>query len=118
MSISFSSRTLLVVLTAFAIMNAVAAFMCYTKTIGEDDTSVAFCSSSTCYSKGGSVGNSKDAMKGCSEEPHEDGCMETGIPGIASAHICYCSTPLCNSAFTPSNVLPLLVLPAMLQYFL
>lgn len=118
MSMSFSSRTLLVALTFFAIVNAVAAFMCYTKTLGEDGTSVEFCGTGTCFSAGGSLGDSKDAQKGCADESHDDGCVQTGIPGIASAHVCYCSTPFCNSAFTPSIVLPLLVLPAVLQYIL
>lgn len=116
--ISFSGRTLLVVLTVFAIMNAVAAFMCYKRDIGEDSTTVEFCGSSTCFSIGGSLGDSKDAQKGCSDEAHDPGCVQTGIPGVVSGHVCYCNTPLCNSAYTTTIVLPLLVLPAVLQYFL
>ncbi|XP_050729768.1 uncharacterized protein LOC127005167 [Eriocheir sinensis] len=112
------TRLLLVALTLLAVFQAAASFMCYTKTMGEDDTSVTFCSSGTCYSVGGSVGESKDSKKGCAEESHEDGCISGGIPGIISGHTCYCSSPLCNSAYSPSIALPMLVLPALLQRLL
>lgn len=115
---SFCTRVVLVALTVFALFHAAAAFMCYTKTMGKDDTSVTFCSTGVCYSVGGSILDDKDASKGCAEEAHEDGCVSAGIPGLASGHMCYCSSPLCNSAFKSTVVLPLLVLPAILQYFL
>lgn len=48
-----------------------ASFMCYTKTMGEDDTSVTFCSSGTCYSVGGSVSTYHE---NCVRSMHTMGC--------------------------------------------
>ncbi|KAG0718444.1 hypothetical protein GWK47_007677 [Chionoecetes opilio] len=113
------ARLLLLALTTLALFHAAASFMCYTKTVGKDDSSVAFCSSGTCFSIGGSVlDDNKDGQKGCAEESHDSGCTEAGIPGLISAHTCFCSTPLCNTAYTPTIILPLLLLPAVLQRLL
>ena len=92
------------------------------------------------YSISSTVNGVEVSMKGCSPVPSRPGCKEEPVPGFGSGQVCFCTASLCNSVTTPSvdlsnsaiirsvlqgNTaitasvgLPLLVLPAVLRYFM
>ncbi|KAK8397458.1 hypothetical protein O3P69_004897 [Scylla paramamosain] len=96
---------LLLLLLLLLLLQSASGFLCYTRTMGSDYTSITFCPVGSCFSVGGSIVGNKDAQMGCSEDVKADGCIAASLPGLISAHTCFCNGFLCNIA-PPRSVPP------------
>ncbi|XP_069970916.1 uncharacterized protein [Penaeus vannamei] len=93
-----------------------SAWFCYSHNPGDESWSVVPCFSGSCYSVGAKLLGFGDAKKGCADDVHANVCEAANLKGLASQHVCFCNSILCNSSsdVAPSLLLPLLVL----AYFL
>ncbi|XP_042889894.1 uncharacterized protein LOC122264880 [Penaeus japonicus] len=92
-----------------------SGWFCYDHNPG-DKWSVVPCFSGSCFSIGAKVLGFGDAKKGCADKVYPNVCQAANFNGLASEHVCFCNSILCNSS---TNVAPSLLLPLlMLGYFL
>ncbi|XP_045128050.1 uncharacterized protein LOC123514295 [Portunus trituberculatus] len=89
---------LLLMLLLLLALHSACGFLCFSRGVGSDYMGVTYCPSGSCFSVGASVVGSKESHKGCSEDVKGDGCIAASLPGLASAHTCFCNGFLCNSA--------------------